>query len=125
MSRVKTLEAAMNRVPAAAGFVVRAVLRGDRTDEGDEDGALWLEIVTVSRRDCVRVRHSDGEGVCLGFIGFQECLLSLQEKVAVKLNNWGYAVDQPIIDPVSAHAYNGVVLLRGRKRPTAANWFFD
>lgn len=124
MSRVQNLEAAMNRVAANAVFVVRAVLRDDRAEDGDEDGALWLEIVTVSRRDCVRVRHSDGDGVCLGFVGFQESLLSLQEKVAAKLDDWGYVVDQPIIYPGSAHPYDGVLLLRGRKRPTATNWDF-
>lgn len=124
MSRVQNLEAAMNRVPTNAVFIVRAVLRDDRTEGGEEDGALWLEVITASRHDNIRVRHRDGEGVCLGFIGFQECLLSLQEKVALKLENSGYVIERPFIHSASVHAYEGIILMRGHKRPTAANWNF-
>lgn len=120
MSHVKTLEAAMNRVPANAFFIVSAKLR----DDNSEDGALWLEVLTTNRRDCVRVRHSDGDGVCLGLVGFERSLLSLQEKVVERLETLGYDIEKRELDPSAVFAYDGVSLARGRKKPTATNWDF-
>lgn len=114
MSRVSNLATAIGRVPTGMPFTVRAVQKDIKSKASDEDGALFIHVRTSTRTDVIRVRERNGDGVCLGRVGFETHLPALQAVVVLKLKELGIEAMVPVLNPSVADGYNGVALAQGR-----------